>query len=272
MPKETDTTIDYRLSEDCWQDFPERIARIVETSTTTTVCEVGGGARPALALDLVERLGLQYTVLDVSADELAKAPEGYAKVHLDIAGADLDPEHVGRFDLVFSKTLAEHVRDAERFHRNVHALLRPGGYAVHLFPTMFAPAFVVNRLLPAAVTRWMLRKVQGSRRDDQGLEGKFPAYYRWCRGPSRKQVERLRGIGYDVVEYRGYFGTPGYYRPLRMAWLDDMVSTWLRRFPLASLTSYAVVVLRRPTVAAAEQIAPGGVAEATGSGERRIRH
>ena len=110
------------------------------------------------------------------------------------------------------------------FHRNVLSLLSDNGTAVHLFRTLFAPAFIVPLLLPAAVTRWMLTKVLGPRRDDQGLEGRFPAYYRWCRGPSTRQLRRLRRLGYEVLDYRGYCGTPGYCRPLRLAWLDDAVS------------------------------------------------
>lgn len=247
------TTITYAESRQAWKDFPRLIRELAQDPGTRSVCEVGAGARPALDIDLVTRNGLEYTVCDISAEELAKAPPGYQTLEADIAGAM--PLDSGRYDLVFSKTLVEHVADAERAHANVYAMLREGGTAVHMFPTLYAPAFVVNLLLPTAVTRWLLTKVQGSRRDDQGLEGKFPAFYRWCRGPSAAQLQRLRGIGYEVVEYRGYFGTPGYYRPLRLAWLDKAITTLLLRRPVPALTSYAVVVLRRPRAADGEAAA-----------------
>ena len=64
--------------------------------------------RPALDLDVVREHELAYTVVDVSAEGLAKAPAGYEKVQADVSGPL--PDGLGQFDLVFSTTLAEHVR------------------------------------------------------------------------------------------------------------------------------------------------------------------
>lgn len=244
MRAAVETAVSYASESESWRDFPALVRQVAQAPTTRTVCEVGGGARPALDLAFVAEHGLDYTVMDISGDELAKAPDGYRKVQTDIAGTL--PVGGQRYDLIFSKTLAEHVRDGARMHRNVFDLLTEGGTAIHMFPTLFAPAFVANMLLPTAVSRWLLTKVQGARRDDDGLEGKFPAYYRWCRGPSSRQLERFRQLGYEVLDYRGYYGTPGYYRPLRLGWLDAFLTRMLTRFPMPALTSYAVVVLRRP--------------------------
>jgi SAM-dependent methyltransferase len=246
---EAEGAVSYQLSAEAWRDFPRLIREAALSSPGRTVCDIGGGARPALDIDFVREHALNYTVMDISADELAKAPAGYHKLQVDIGSSTLPAGVEGTFDVVFSKTLAEHVRDAEQFHRNVFRLLAEGGVAIHLFPTLFAPAFVANRLLPAPVTRWLLSKVQGQRRDSEGLEGKFPAYYSWCRGPSARQFRRFEKLGFEVAEYRCYFGTPGYYRPLRLAWLDSMVSRWLLRHSLSSLSAYAVVVLRRAQAA-----------------------
>ena len=236
--------VSFHLSSEAWRDFPQLIRDAILSSPGRAVCDVGGGARPALDIEFVKEFALDYTVMDISADELAKAPEEYHKLQLDI-GSALPTGVEGPFDVVFSKTLAEHVRNAEQFHRNVFRLLAEGGVAIHMFPTLFAPAFVANRLLPAPVTRWLLNRVQGERRNPEGLEGKFPAYYSWCRGPSARQFKRFEKLGYEVAEYRCYFGTPGYYRPLRLGWLDDVVSRWLLRHGVSGLSSYAVVVLRR---------------------------
>jgi hypothetical protein len=107
-------------------------------------------------------------------------------------------------------------------------------------------------LLPTAVTRWLVSKLQ-PRRFEGHLEGTFPAFYDWCRGPSRRQLQRLRGVGFDVVEYRAYYGTPGYYRPLKLRWLDAAMSRVLQRFRVVAMTSYALVVLRKPVSAEAVQ-------------------
>lgn len=49
------------------------------------------------------------------------------------------------FDVVESQNVAEHVRDPEAMHHNIHAMLKPGGVAIHFFPTLFAVPFIVNR-------------------------------------------------------------------------------------------------------------------------------
>jgi hypothetical protein len=84
---------------------------------------------------------------------------------------------------------------------------------------------------------------------DPYQNAKFPAYYRWCRGPTRAQIERLSAIGYDVLEYQGYFGHAGYYNklgPLRR--LHAAKTDYLVRNPNPHFTSYARVVLSKPSL------------------------
>src|SRR5579871_6620677 len=125
------------------------------------VCDVGGGAHPFLTQEETEELGIRYSLLDISSDELNKCSAPYDKIVCDISG-DLDRAHAlgsddsidlyNKFDVVFSVMTAEHIPDAERFHQNVFAMLKPGGSALHVFPTLYALPFVVNKLLPESVT------------------------------------------------------------------------------------------------------------------------
>ncbi|WP_133411990.1 class I SAM-dependent methyltransferase [Vallicoccus soli] len=207
------------------------------------VCDVGGGANPLLAPDEVEASGVRCTVLDVSADELRKAPAGYATEVLDLC-AGPPPEHLrGGFDLVVSKMTAEHVPDARAFHRSVHALLRPGGTAMHFFPTLWTLPLVVNLALPEAVGAAILRRLHPR---DAHQEAKFVAHYDWCRGPGERQFRRLRSTGFEVVAYEGYFGHSYYDRVPPLDALEQAKAGFLVRHPVPALTSFARVVLRRP--------------------------
>ncbi len=233
----------YRFWLDLWTDFPARAEELARGADVTRVCELGGGANPMLRLGLIEERGLDHEIVDVSAEELAKAPAGYRTVQADATS----PEFVARgpYDLIVTAFLAEHVPDSAALHRAVHAALRPGGIAFHVFPTLYEPAFVLNRLLPEALTDALLHRVQPGR-EAEGSRAKFRAYYRWCRGPSRRQLRRLEAAGFVVVEYTGYFGH-NYFRklpPLHRA--EQALSRALARRPLPALTSYATVVLRRP--------------------------
>jgi len=73
---------------------------------------------------------LEYTILDLSLEELTKAPDGYNKIQADITDPYLSLD--GKYDLVYSRFLAEHVPSGLNFHRNVLNLLRKGG--MHFIP------------------------------------------------------------------------------------------------------------------------------------------
>jgi SAM-dependent methyltransferase len=236
------TTVRYAEFPDAWPAFNDFLRRVTG-SGARDLCEVGGGANPALSLETIEANGLRYTILDVSAEELAKAPDGYRKLEADVASPRFDSSET--FDALFSRTVLEHISDPETFHRNVFGLLKDGGVAFHFFATLYALPFVVNRLLPDRVLEAILLRLQ-PHRARSGPHGKFPAVYAWCRGPTARQIARFEQLGYTVEEYTGFFGHD-YYRTLpAVQRLANRLAAALRRHPVPLLTSYAFVVLRKP--------------------------
>jgi hypothetical protein len=207
------------------------------------IFDIGGGAIPAIALRRIQSAGLEYVLVDESAQELERAPEGYEGVQADV----LDREALARLvrergpaDGVISCWAAEHIRDGERFHRNVFEILRPGGTAVHLFSTLYALPFVVNRVLSSEHSAKLLARVQPERK------AKFGVYYSWCRGPSARQLAGLRAIGYTVRSYTGFFGHAFYASVKPLNWVHGRVAQTLVEHPVPALTSFALVVLERP--------------------------
>lgn len=226
----------YGRTEDAYDNFPRLIKHIIATFDCKHVLDVGGGAQPQLTESEIVSNGIDYTVMDISRTELDRAPSSYKKVVMDISAEIKTPEE--KYDLVFSRFVAEHVTDAWRLHSNVHELLNTGGIAVHFFPTLYAIPFLVNKMLPEFLTVKLLSRERQAR-------GKFAAYYNWCVGPSNSAVRRLENLGYEVLEYAGFFGH-GYYdniRPLRL--LHDCLRSILLRWPVPHLTSFACVILKK---------------------------
>jgi 2-polyprenyl-3-methyl-5-hydroxy-6-metoxy-1,4-benzoquinol methylase len=229
--------VGYALWSEAWGRFDSRLIELIQRDGARTICEIGGGANPALSLPFVRENDLDYVVVDVSAEELAKAPAGYRTLVANVESSDVDLPN--RYDVIFSRMVAEHISSPAHFHRNIYAHLRPNGLAFHFFPTLYTLPYLVNRVVPESLARQLLHGTGG------GHE-KFPAYYRWCRGPSRRQIRRLKSVGYDVEEYVGFFGH-GYYGRLRpVQTLSDALAAGFVRRPVPLVTSYAQVILRRP--------------------------
>jgi 2-polyprenyl-3-methyl-5-hydroxy-6-metoxy-1,4-benzoquinol methylase len=235
------TEVAYGIWDDAWPEHGRLVRQLIDRHAVIRICDVGGGAHPILPADYVVRRGLEYRVLDISAEELRKAAHGYASIVADICARDFRVDE--RFDLVCSKMLAEHVRDPETFHRNVYGMLEPGGIAFHFFPTLYAAPFVINRLVPERLAGWL----QGIFAPRNAVShAKFPAYYAWCRGPTSHQLTRFRQVGYDVLLYKGFFGHGYYDRIPLVRTVHRAFSKFLVSVPVPGLTSYAFVVLRKP--------------------------
>lgn len=233
--------VTYALSEKAWDEHPRFLQRLVETRGGKRVADIGGGANPVLTPEYIATHGVKYTMIDIEAGELAKAPDCYAKLVGDVTSPECGDDN--SYDLVFSTMLAEHVKSGEALHRNLFRILAPGGLAFHFFPTLYSPPFVANYLLPESLAGKLL-DIFNPR--DRFQRGKFPAHYSWCRGPSGGQLARLREIGYEIEMYRGFFGHT-YYR--RIPGLRQMASSFaghLVKHPIPQLTSFAWLLLRKP--------------------------
>ncbi len=222
------------------RDWLQEVTAMIGHLQALRIADLGGGAKPILDTEFIEARGLDYTVFDISGAELARAGPEYKTVAADIGS----PEFAQglSFDLVLSRWVLEHIENPAQVHKNVFSMLSEGGVAMHFFPTLYAPPFVLNRMLP----EWLSTRLIGR---SLSHRSKFPALYRWCRGPSASQLRRLRAVGFEVDEYVGFYGHPYY---ARSRWLDAAqrrVATMLAARPVPQLTSFASVTLRRPIAA-----------------------
>jgi SAM-dependent methyltransferase len=226
-----------------WEAYDNLVVDLARREGANAVAELGGGANPMVADPDTWGFAQERVVLDISADELAKA-DGEVQTRV----ADLCKpvaEGLNAYDLVFSKMLCEHLPDARTFHENCFKILRPGGLAVHFFPTLYTVPFVINRLIPENLTRSMLRMVQPARFTNTKHQ-KFPAYYRWCTGPTRRAQRRYETVGFKVEAWNSSFGHL-YYDKIPLLNVAERAKTrFLLEHPVPLLTSFATVVLRKP--------------------------
>jgi SAM-dependent methyltransferase len=231
----------YKQSNNEWAEYPSFIQNVVERFSPKKVCDVGGGANPVLPREFIADRGIEYTMLDISAEELVKAPNEYKKIVQDIEAECLP--WMSEFDLIFTKMLAEHIHDGRRFHKNVFDLLKPGGIAVHYFPTLYALPFIVNKIVPEKLSSDLLNIFAPRERF---RSGKFPAYYDWCYGPTPRMLGMLVSIGFEIIEYQGLIGHTYFDRIPLVKEIHESYTKFLAKHPSPYLTSFAQVILQRP--------------------------
>ena len=237
-------TISFHTFSDCpgWEKAPDWILDLIERFGSKNILEIGAGANPTLSASIVSSRNLQYCLNDVDTEELDKADTTFSRWVGDLTRDDIPAHMEGKFDLVFSRMVTEHVPDGHAYHSNIRRLLVPGGIAAHCFPTLYALPFLANRLLPERVSSLILDLFNPR---DRYKNGKFRAHYSWSRGPSRRTIARIESLGYEVVEYRGYFGHGYYWRWPILHNLELRKAGVLQRNPIPALCSFAMLLARK---------------------------
>lgn len=187
-----------RYRDDWRAPFHDRVCRHLRPGMT--VLDIGAGATPSISV-AGRPPGCLYVGLDLSREELAKAPAGAYDETWSVDAATRLPELVERFDLIVSWQVLEHVRSLEAVLDNSRAYLRPGGALVALFSGSFSFPAAANRVVPLRVSRALMHRLLG-----RPPETVFPAYYdhTWYSAVARyladwqtaEVVPLYRGAGY----------------------------------------------------------------------------
>jgi SAM-dependent methyltransferase len=157
------------------------------------VVDVGGGRKCDFAGYRDTASGVRIIAVDISEDELAKNHDVDEKRVADVT-KDL-PFKTGEVDMVVSHSLFEHLRDSEAFVVNSSRVLKPGGYFIHLFASKFAPFAIANQLLPAVLSKRLLKMLK-----PEATRVGFDAYYDRTYASATKRL--LIRHGFEIVSLK----------------------------------------------------------------------
>jgi 2-polyprenyl-6-hydroxyphenyl methylase/3-demethylubiquinone-9 3-methyltransferase len=193
------------------------------------ILDVGSGRRPALA-PADRPAGTHYVGLDLSAVELAAAPNGS---YDETVAADLAQRVAGlegQFDLALSWQVFEHVRPLDRALENLRAYLRPGGRMVAVLSGRFSINALVNVLVPSGLAVWLMRRLLG--RDPDSV---FSAHYDSCYASALTELLK----SWSVAEVTPLFQGGAYFNfalPLRSVYFR--YENWASRAGRANLATH----------------------------------
>lgn len=234
-----DYTPDWNWS---WNTYKPAITAIAQGYGLTRHLEVGGGRDPLFAPDEAASLGFNVTVNDISAIELARAPAAFDKLLCDVAAPDtMERVRPGSFDFVYSRMVMEHVRDARQLWANQHAMLSEGGVALAFFPTLYAPVFALNRLVPEAVSSAIVRLLFPDRHAG-GDNPKFPAHYDHCFGDEAKIAPMLRAVGFSQTLILPFYGYSYLWKVPGLKQVDAAFTRLARERDWRVFTSFAYAI------------------------------
>lgn len=233
-----------RQTESAWTSLKPTLEHVISHLQARSVLEIGAGRHPFFSMDDAKRLGFALTINDIEADELKYAPPGFDHLVLDVA-QDVDRAILDghSFDLIFSRMVFEHVKDARKAWTNLRDLLAPGGVGFAFVPTLYSPPFVLNRLLPDDLTGRALRLMDKTRNDKE--IPKFPAYYDACRASEARLRPFLQDVGFSEVLVVPFYGTPYFPRIPVLRQVFGAFDRLCTQYDLRTFASYAYIIARK---------------------------
>lgn len=233
-------------SQWAWDHYEETVIALSQAYGLRRVCEIGGGRDPAFSAEDAKHHGFDLVVNDIDPGELALTPAGLETACFDITG-DLTEAAArpGSFDLMISRMVFEHLHDVRKAWTNIHTLLAPGGVALAFFPTLWAPVFTLNHILPETASRALVHALFPARRDGGG-DPKFPAIYDWCRGNPKVLTPMLEEAGFRDIHIQPFWGH-GYLERVPVLKQADHAFNWLAaKTGTTFFTTHAYAIVRKP--------------------------
>ena len=162
-----------------------------------------------------------------------------APVHVAMANLEQLPFQAGRFDLIMSRSVVEHLDHPEPVFRELARVLRPGGTLIFTTPNKYYYSCLIALLTPESLKARYFRTVFGPDAYDH-----FPVRYR---ANTRRALRRVAAAaGLRVIRLEGLRHYPYYlmFSPLlfRAGMLYDRVVTGLG---LDALQSTWLVVMEK---------------------------
>ena len=183
------------------------------------ICDVGGGKRPFVGLEVPKQKGHHIIGIDIDKTELDAAPQGvYDKVIVSDIGATILPPEVTKkavkADLIICEAVLEHVADNAQAVRNIAGLADDGGKIALFIPSRNALFAIVNRYLPEKLKRAILFTIFPETAHAQG----FPAFYDHCTPREMRRLFEANGVRVDTLKCY-YFSTYfSFFLPAHMFW------------------------------------------------------
>jgi SAM-dependent methyltransferase len=222
---------------DAFQAINQTIRGLAERLRPRKVLELGAGRTPLF--DTSISLPFEFVANDISDAELEYLPSTTTHARFDISSpGDVPAALRGTVDLVYSRSVLEHVRSVDDAMRTTHVLLRNGGIALHFFPTLYASPFVINKLLPFSLTKQVIQSLARPNYE------RFPARYAQANA-TPGTLRRWQGLGFRDVQAVRFYGHQYYNRIPILRDIENAFTMTAKRSGWTWYSSFAYIILQK---------------------------
>jgi SAM-dependent methyltransferase len=212
--------------------------RLLSTEDIHTILDVGAGRNWFFGERVKSGHGLRLIGVDIDANEMAA--NACLDERLEANACLRLPVSAGSIDLITVRAGFEHFEDNTAFLDNCRAALRPGGFVLLAFAGRFAPFALLNRLLPAQFSGWLLNRLIPDQVEKLG----FKAHYDLCFATALRRTAKAQRFDVQSL-FPDYYSSDyfGFALPLYLASLAcDHARNALG---IENLASYYTLVLKK---------------------------
>lgn len=215
--------------------FKEVVQNYINLQKNQVILDIGGGRQCSFSAN--KPVTTRLICLDISQEQLDQNQDADVRLLADATQEIPLPDN--SVDLVVSRAVMEHLDSPQAFLHHSYRVMKPGGYAIHVFPCKFAPFAMINRLLPSALGRKVLFKFQ------PGMQGKggFPAYYRKCYYTGIKKIFSEAGF---IIKDMQLFHSQSVYFDFFLPMFLVVALYEIVTMPVKDLASFMLVVAQKP--------------------------
>jgi SAM-dependent methyltransferase len=174
------------------------VAETMNRRPGVVVVDIGGGRSAPFARHRRDPQAALIVGIDILPAQLAENRSIDLRIAAD-ASRSL-PLRDASVDVIATRSVLEHLSASGTIFAEIHRVLRPGGFCLHVFPTGYAPFALINRLLPNTLSRRLLHGLFPEWASECG----FPAYYSDCHFPEIVRRHAAAGFSIARIEFRYY--------------------------------------------------------------------
>ncbi len=202
----------------------------------STILDIGCGRT---APNLKKYLGRAKRLIGIEVIPFTETIDGIELYTHDII--DMSSVESDSVDVVFCRSVMEHITDADGAYKEVLRILKPGGRFVFLTANFYDYASIIAHIIPNRFHASIVKATEGREEEDT-----FPTAYA-C-NTKRKVLSLCEEHGFDVAEFKYMGQYPCYFLFNKyLFWLGTKYELFLRRFKsLHFLQGWIFSTLQKP--------------------------